>query len=108
MFQIYAGDVLVYEPGDYNLALLTPKLTLEMGKAGSLEFTVPAGHPYTNELKQLTKPVSVDLDGQKIFRGRILSGSRTDQTSICTALQYYYTTAKVKVNTSGFFCEKLH
>ena len=77
MFQIYAGDVLVYEPGDYNLALLTPKLTLEMGKAGSLEFTVPAGHPYMSELKQLTKPVSVDLDGKKIFRGRILSGSRT-------------------------------
>lgn len=77
MFQIYAGDVLVYEPGDYNLALLTPKLTLEMGKAGSLEFTVPAGHPYMSELKQLTKPVSVDLDGKKIFRGRVLSGSRT-------------------------------
>lgn len=77
MFQIYAGNVLVYEPGDYDLALLAPKLTLEMGKAGSLEFTVPAGHPYANELKKLTKPVSVDLDGQKIFRGRVLSGSRT-------------------------------
>lgn len=77
MFQIYAGNVLVYEPGDYNLALLAPKLTVEMGKAGSLEFTVPAGHPYANELKKLTKPVSVDLDGQKIFRGRVLSGSRT-------------------------------
>ena len=77
MFQIYAGNVLVYEPGDNNLALLSPKLTIEMGKAGSLEFTVPAGHPYMNELKKLTKPVSVNLDGQKIFRGRVLSGSRT-------------------------------
>ena len=77
MFQIYAGNVLVYEPGDYNLTLLSPKLTLEMGKAGSLEFTVPAGHPQMNLLKQLTKPVSVDLDGNKIFRGRILSGRRT-------------------------------
>lgn len=77
MFQIYAGNSLVYEPGDMDLALLTPKLTLEMGKAGSLEFTVPAGHPYMNELKQLTKPVSVDLDGEKVFRGRILSGTRT-------------------------------
>ena len=77
MFQIYAGDVLVYEPGDYNLALLTPKLTIEMGKAGSLEFTVPASHPNMDLLKQLTKPVSVDLDGEKIFRGRILSETRT-------------------------------
>ena len=77
MFQIYAGNTLVYEPGDMNLVLLTPKLTLEMGKAGSLEFTVPAGHPYMSDLKQLTKPVSVDLDGEKIFRGRILSGTRT-------------------------------
>lgn len=77
MFQIYTGNTLVYEPGDQNLYLLSPKLTLEMGKAGSLEFTVPAGHPYVNTLKQLTKPVSVSLDGTTIFRGRILSGSRT-------------------------------
>ena len=77
MFQIYVGNNLAYEPGDTELALLSPKLTLEMGKAGSLEFTVPAGHPYMNELKQLTKPMSVNLDGEKIFRGRILSGSRT-------------------------------
>lgn len=77
MFQIFAGNVLVYEPGDYNLALLTPKLTVEMGKAGSLEFTVPAAHPHMNLLKQLTKPISVTLDGKKIFRGRILSETRT-------------------------------
>lgn len=77
MFQIFAGDSLVYEPGDSDLVLLAPKLTLEMGKAGSLEFTVPAGHPHTDILKQLTKPVAVDLDGERIFRGRILSGSRT-------------------------------
>lgn len=77
MFQIYAGESLVYEPGDSELVLLTPKLTLEMGKAGSLEFTVPAGHPHLELLKQLTKPVAVDLDGKRIFRGRVLSGSRT-------------------------------
>ena len=77
MFQIFAGDSLVYEPGDSDLVLLTPKLTLEMGKAGSLEFTVPAGHPHIELLKQLTKPVAVDLDGKRIFRGRVLSGSRT-------------------------------
>ena len=77
MFQIFAGDSLVYEPGDSDLVLLAPKLTLEMGKAGSLEFTVPAGHSHTDILKQLTKPVAVDLDGERIFRGRILSGSRT-------------------------------
>lgn len=77
MFQIFAGDSLVYEPGDSDLVLLAPKLTLEMGKAGSLEFTVPAGHPHTDILKQLTKPVAVDLDDERIFRGRILSGSRT-------------------------------
>lgn len=77
MFQIYAGNSLVYEPGDADLVLLTPKLTLEMGKAGSLEFTVPAGHPHIDILKQLTSPVAVDLDGERIFRGRVLSGSRT-------------------------------
>ena len=77
MFQIYTGDVLVYEPGDYNLALLHPKLTMEMGKAGSLEFVVPAGHPYADTLKQLTQPITVELDGDGIFRGRVLSGTRT-------------------------------
>lgn len=77
MFQIFAGGSLVYEPGDSNLVLLAPKLTLEMGKAGSLEFTVPAGHPHIDILKQLTSPVAVDLDGERIFRGRVLSGTRT-------------------------------
>lgn len=77
MFRIYAGDDLVYEPGDYSLALLQPNLTLEMGKAGSLKFTVIPGHPFENRLKEITKPISVKQDDVTIFRGRILSYSRS-------------------------------
>ena len=77
MFRIYASDQLIYEPGDPSLALLNPKLTLEMGKAGSLEFTVPSGHPHISTIRQLTKPVYVKMDDDVIFRGRVLSGTRT-------------------------------
>ena len=77
MFRIYSGDELIYEPGDQELVVFDPKLTLEMGKAGSLEFTVPTGHYFLPRIHQISTPVSVDLDGEEIFRGRVLSGTRT-------------------------------
>ena len=76
MFTIYANDQLVYEPGDQELLVLQPKLVLEMGAAGSLEFSVPPGHPYYNNFNQLSTVVYAKFDNTEVFRGRVLSSSR--------------------------------
>lgn len=76
MFMIYADDKLVYQPGTENLQVLSPKLTVEIGKAGSLDFSVPPTNPRYNEFQQLKSTLVVKLDDLEIFRGRILSGKR--------------------------------
>ena len=76
MFTIYADGQLIYEPGDRELLVLQPKLTLEMGAAGSLDFRVPPTHPYYDSLKQLTTVITAKLDDVEIFRGRVLSNTR--------------------------------
>lgn len=41
MFYLYADDQLLYNPLSENRMVFSPKLTLEMGKAGSLTFSLP-------------------------------------------------------------------
>ena len=76
MFTIYADGELIYQPNDQELLILQPKLTLEMGASGSLDFRIPPTHPFYNKLKQLTTVITASLDGVEIFRGRVLSNSR--------------------------------
>lgn len=73
MFYIYAGNELVYQTGNENYKAISPKLTLEFGKAGSLEFSMPSVNPAFNSLNQLKTILNVQQDNQEIFRGRVLS-----------------------------------
>ena len=84
-YRIYAGiqsDVdtwetkaCIYDPGDYSetMKLLSPTLTREVGKAGSLEFTVPLGNVAHSALQKLRTTVSVEQDGKQIWQGRVMS-----------------------------------
>ena len=76
MFHIYADGKSIYEPIDDELIVNSPKLTLEMGKAGALQFIVPPSHRYYSLFQQLKTIVTVELDGVEIFRGRVLSNNR--------------------------------
>ena len=73
MFYIYAGDQQIYKPLDDLLIIFNPRLTLELGKAGSLEFDIPPDNPYYGRLSQLSTEVSVDMDDEELFHGRVLS-----------------------------------
>lgn len=77
MFYIYANGKSIYQPMDNSLSLISPKLTLEMGKAGSLQFQIPPSNKYYNALNQLTTVVTVELDDVEIFRGRVLTNNRS-------------------------------
>ena len=76
MFYIYSDGKSIFQPMDNSLSLFTPKLTLEMGKAGALSFQIPPNNRYYNALPQLTTMITVEMDDVEIFRGRVLTNNR--------------------------------
>ena len=87
-YKIYAGtqtDVgewdtkaCIYDPAAKDLRttatmLISPTLTREAGKAGSLEFTIPLGNIAHSALQKLKTIVEVEQDGKTLWRGRVMS-----------------------------------
>lgn len=84
-YEIYAGTqtgvdswenrVRIYAPGSAleTTKLISPTLTREFGKAGSLEFTIPLGNVAHSALQKLKTVVSVEQDGKEIWQGRVMS-----------------------------------
>lgn len=74
MYTIYADDNLLYSPDLINdgYGVLTPKLTMELNKAGSLEFVVPPTNAMYGSLSKLKTTIRVKDDQEEIWRGRIL------------------------------------
>lgn len=84
-YKIYAGTqvdvdswqnrVCIYAPGSAleTKKLISPTLTREFGKAGSLEFTIPLGNVAHSALQKLKTVVSVEQDGKEIWQGRVMS-----------------------------------
>ena len=80
MYEIYAYpygnpdvEYLIYQPGNRSALVLSPKLTREVSKGGSLSFTMPRDHQYYENLQKLSTVVTVKQDGKEIWRGRVLS-----------------------------------
>lgn len=76
MFYIYADGELLYYPMNQNRTVLKPKLTLEVGKAGSLSFGLLPSNILYDRLRKLKTVITVEWDSTEIFRGRILSMER--------------------------------
>ncbi len=76
MFHIYANGTSIYNPLDESMQLISPKLVLEMGKAGSLEFSVPPTNSYYDQFRQLVTNITVEIDDTEIFRGRVLTNNK--------------------------------
>nr|DAO80723.1 MAG TPA: Protein gp18.1, prophage tail protein gp18.7A [Caudoviricetes sp.] len=84
-YKIYAGvqdevdswenRVCIYAPGSAleTTKLISPTLTREFGKAGSLEFTIPLGNVAHSALQKLKTVVSVEQDGKEIWQGRVMT-----------------------------------
>ena len=84
-YKIYAGTqsgvdtwvtkACIYDPGDITdtKKLISPTLTREVGKAGSLEFTLPLGNVAHSTLQKLMTVVEVQQDGKQIWQGRVMN-----------------------------------
>lgn len=80
MYEIYGypygnpdAELLIYQPGNKNGTVLSPKLTREVSKGGSLTFTMPREHPQYEILQKMSTVVVVKQDGKETWRGRIFS-----------------------------------
>lgn len=74
MYRIYADGELLYSPELMNegYAVLEPKLTTELNKAGSLQFVLPTNNVMYDKLNKLKTTIIVKNDNAEIWRGRIL------------------------------------
>ena len=79
MYEIYAypygnpdAKLLLYRPNDPQALVLSPKLTREVSKGGSLIFTMTRDHAQYDMLQKLSTVVQVRRDGKEIWRGRVL------------------------------------
>lgn len=79
MYEIYAypygnpdAKLLLYRPNDPQALVLSPKLTREVSKGGSLVFTMTRDHAQYDMLQKLSTVVQVRRDGKEIWRGRVL------------------------------------
>lgn len=79
MYEIYAypygnpdAKLLLYRPNDPQALVLSPKLTREVSKGGSLVFTMTRNHAQYDMLQKLSTVVQVRRDGKEIWRGRVL------------------------------------
>lgn len=84
-YKIYAGvqddvdswenRVCIYATGSAleTTKLISPTLTREFGKAGSLEFTIPLGNVAHSALQKMKTVVSVEQDGKEIWQGRVMN-----------------------------------
>ena len=80
MCQIYAYPFgnpndkrLIYSPNNRNALVLSPKLTREVSKGGSLSFTMIRDHEQYESLQKMSTCITVEQDGAEIWRGRVLS-----------------------------------
>ena len=78
MYTIYVDDKLLYAPNlqKEGYALLNPKVTKELNKAGSLTFQLPPSNVMYDGINKLKSIITVKQDGEEIFRGRAITDEK--------------------------------
>lgn len=78
MFSIYCDGEIAYAPNLVNQGYiaLSPTLTKEVNKAGSLEFTLPQSNPKYASYSKLKSIIELKEDEKTIFHGRVLNDER--------------------------------
>ena len=63
----------IYAPNSRTALVLSPKLTREVNKGGSLSFTMTRDHEQYESLQKMSTCITVEQDDKEIWRGRVLS-----------------------------------
>lgn len=75
MYKIVCGDKTLWSSDSNDKKLVSPKLTLDLSKIGSLSFTLLPTHSEYNSLEKIKSIITVYQDDDIIFRGRVFSES---------------------------------
>lgn len=73
MFTVYCDDTLIFDPRREDLALISPKITLELNKAGDFTFTMSPQHAQYDLPQLMKSSVFVYRDDVEVFSGRPIS-----------------------------------
>ena len=65
MYRIYCDDKVLHDVRDEDYQLLFPKITLELNKTGSFDFSILPSHPHANDIKKLKLTDICDKSGWK-------------------------------------------
>ena len=74
MYTIYADGKLLYAPHliHQGCGVFSPKLTVELNKAGSLEYIMPSSNTLYDDVSKLKTIITVYQNEDELFRGRVL------------------------------------
>lgn len=73
MYVIKVDGQVLYSPAlSDEYRIISPSLVLEINKAGSMSFTMPPGHAMYDAIQKMKSIITVEQDGDEIFRGRAL------------------------------------
>lgn len=74
MYSIYSDGEILYAPtmADEGYSVLSPRLTMELNKAGSLEFKFLPSNPLYERVNKLKSVISVKDNNEEIWYGRVL------------------------------------
>lgn len=77
MYVIKADGRLLYSPELLHdgFKVHSPKMHLEVNTAGSLDFTLPPCNALHADIRKMKSIVTVEQDGEEVFRGRVLEES---------------------------------
>lgn len=73
MYTIYSDGNAVYSPllANDGYCVLSPKLSVELNKSGSLSFILPPTNVMYDSIQKLKSIITVLQDDEEIFRGRV-------------------------------------
>jgi len=69
MYQIYVDNALFCDSRVDDLAIINPKIKLEVNKAGSMTFIIPPTHPYYDAITKRMSIIRVVRDDLELFEG---------------------------------------
>ena len=78
MYTIYCDGKVLHYPklANEGYVVLVPKLTVELNKAGKLEYTLPVSNPMYDCIKKMKSIITVFQEDKEIFRGRCLDDKK--------------------------------
>lgn len=76
MYKVYCDNFLLYADSHKDYKIVSPKLELELNKAGKFEFSIYPNHPHYGLIRKMKSIISVYHNDSLVFRGRVLNSEK--------------------------------